>query len=204
MIKKDSRVDEYIAASAPFARPILDHLRQLIHKACPEVEEKMKWSFPHFDYKGVFCSMAGFKEHCAFNFWKANLIPDPHNLFKEGSMRAMGQFGRIRSLKDLPNDRIILQYLKEAMKLNDAGTKRTTRRPTEEEKQDLAIPDELLAALKKNKKAKETFDRFTYSHRKEYTEWINEAKTEATRNKRIETTIEWLSEGKARNWKYQK
>ena len=204
MIKQDPRIDEYIAASALFAQPILKHLRELIHKACPDVEEKMKWSFPHFDYKGVFCSMAAFKEHCAFNFWKANLIPDPRNLFKEGSMRAMGQFGRITSLKDLPDDSIILQYLKEAMKLNDAGTKRTTRRPTEKEKKDLAIPDELIAALEKNKKAKETFDSFTYSHRKDYVDWIREAKTEVTRNKRVETTVEWLAQGKARNWKYQR
>jgi uncharacterized protein YdeI (YjbR/CyaY-like superfamily) len=204
MEQKDVRIDEYIAGSAPFAQPVLNHLRKLIHEACPDVAEKIKWSFPHFDYKGVFCSMAAFKEHCAFNFWKANLIPDPHNLLKENSMRAMGQFGRIKSLKDLPDDLIILQYLKEAMKLNETGIKSTWRKSTEQEKKELAIPDELIAALKKNKKAKETFDRFTYSHRKEYVEWIREAKTEATRIKRVETSVEWLSEGKTRNWKYQR
>jgi len=204
MKNKDPRIDEYIATSAPFAQPVLNHLRKLIHQACPAVEEKMKWSFPHFDYKGVFCSMASFKEHCAFNFWKAKLIPDPHNLLKENSMRAMGQFGKIKSLNDLPDDKIILQYLIEAMKLNESGIKVTSGRPPEKEKKELKVPEELIRGLQKNKKALETFEKFTYSHKKEYVQWIAEAKTDVTRKKRVETAIEWMAEGKGRNWKYQR
>ena len=200
---KDPRIDQYISASADFAKPVLNHLRKLVHEACPDVEEKMKWSFPHFDNKGVYVSMAGFQEHCAFSFWKAKLMADPHKLLGEKGETAMGHFGRIRSLKDLPSDKILLEYLLEAKRLNDEGKKITPKKPTEKEKKELVVPDELMAALKKEKKALATFETFTYSHRKEYIEWINEAKTDATRDKRIATAVGWMAEGKSRNWKYK-
>ena len=200
---KDSRIDQYIADSADFAKPVLNHLRALVHQACPEAEEKLKWGFPHFDYKGVYTSMAAFKEHCAFNFWKVKLMTDPHRLFGEKEERAMGNFGRIRSLSDLPPDEVLMEYLLEAKKLNDQGVKNTPKKVTEQEKTELRVPADLQASLDQNLAAQVFFDKFSYSQRKEYILWINEAKTQPTREKRIATTVEWVSEGKTRNWKYQ-
>jgi uncharacterized protein YdeI (YjbR/CyaY-like superfamily) len=200
---KNDAIDQYIEKSAPFAIPILVHLRELVHRACPEAEEKLKWGFPHFDYKGVYTSMAAFKEHCAFNFWKAKLMPDPLGLLGEKEEKAMGHFGRIRSLEDLPPDEILLEYLLRAKELNDLGVKVTPKKPSEKEKQELEVPGDLQAALKGNLAAQVFFDKFPYSHRKEYIMWINEAKTGATREKRIATTVEWVAEGKGRNWKYK-
>jgi uncharacterized protein YdeI (YjbR/CyaY-like superfamily) len=207
MGKKDQRVDGYIAKSADFAKPILTHLRKLIHDTCPTVEETIKWSFPHFEYKGptdrsprVLCSMASFKQHCAFGFWYAERGPMSGN---SQAGEAMGQYGRITSLADLPKEKELVKQIKEAIKLHDAGVKpRTVARTTE--KKELEIPDYFLAALKKNKKALATFDQFAYSKKKEYLEWVTEAKTDDTRKKRLDTAVEWMSEGKARNWKYQK
>jgi len=200
MPKIDKRVDAYIAKARPFAQPVLKHLRELVHKACPEVEETIKWGFPNFDYKGVFCSMAGFKEHCAFNFWKQSLLKDPHKIF--GVKESMGHLGRIESLKDLPADKIMVEYLKEAVELNDKGVKRELKPKVAPNSKELVIPDYLTKALSKNKKANTTFSSFSYSHRKEYVEWITEAKTDETRGKRLKQAIEWMAEGKSRNWKY--
>ncbi|MCD6067909.1 MAG: hypothetical protein K0S33_2735 [Bacteroidetes bacterium] len=203
MPTKDKRIDAYITNAETFAKPILTHLRALVHKACPEVEETMKWSFPHFDYKGsVMCSMASFKQHCAFSFWKAALMKDADKLVGMAKTEeAMGHLGRITSLKDLPSDKIMLDYIKDAMKLNEAGIKTPGRKKTDVA-QELEIPDFLTAALKKNKKAKATFDAFSYSNKKEYVVWLADAKTEATREKRLADAIEWMSEGKIRHWKY--
>jgi len=200
---KDNRIDQYIEGSAEFAKPVLNHLRTLVHRACPDVEEKIKWGFPHFDYKGVYTSMAAFKEHCAFNFWKVKLMSDPHKLFGERDERAMGNFGRIRTLHDLPSDEILMEYLLEARKLNAQGVKVTPKKPSEKEKTALVVPDDLQSALDKNMAALVFFDKFSYSQRKEYIMWINEAKTDDTRLKRIATTVEWVAEGKTRNWKYK-
>jgi uncharacterized protein YdeI (YjbR/CyaY-like superfamily) len=192
----DPRVDAYIERSAEFAKPILTHIRKLVHKACPDITETMKWSFPHFDHKGTICSMASFKQHCAFGFWKQSLMEK--DAFP-AQKTAMGSFGRITSLNDLPGDKVMIELLHHAVELNEKGIK-VAKKPVE--RKELVVPDDLQAALKKDKKANAAFEAFTYSHRKEYIEWITEAKTEATRNKRLATTIEWLSEGKSRNWKY--
>jgi len=203
MAKKDKRIDAYIANSADFAKPILTYFRELVHKACPEVEETMKWSFPHFDYKGVMCSMASFKQHCAIGFWKASLFSNGRDLVaKAKSEEAMGHMGRITSLKDLPKDSVLIGYIKEAMKLNEAGIKLSPK--TKAATSELEVPDYFMAALKKNKAALKTFEGFSNSNRKEYVSWVTEAKTEDTRIKRLETSIEWMSEGKQRNWKYLK
>ena len=196
---KDKRVDAYIAKSAPFAKPILQHIREIVHEGCPEVEETMKWSFPHFMYKGMLCSVASFKEHCAFGFWKGSLLLDS----RQKSGDAMGQFGRITSTKELPSKKVLVAYVKKARELNDAGVK-VNRPPRTKEKKDLVVPDYFLAAIKKNKKALTTFDAFPYSKKKDYVDWVTEAKTDETRNRRLQTTVEWLAEGKARNWKYEK
>ncbi|MBI3193488.1 MAG: YdeI/OmpD-associated family protein [Ignavibacteriae bacterium] len=203
MATKDKRVDDYIAKSADFAKPILTHLRELVHKACPDVEETMKWSFPHFDYKGMMCSMASFKQHCVFGFWKASLMKDKSLIENAKSEVAMGHLGRITSLKDLPSDKVLISYIKEAAKLNDDGVK-FPQKPKSSEKKELVVPDYFLAEIKKNKKAFQTFEGFSYSHKKEYVEWITEAKTESTRDKRMISAIEMMREGKSRNWKYMK
>ncbi|MCK6617578.1 MAG: YdeI/OmpD-associated family protein [Cyclobacteriaceae bacterium] len=205
MGKKDKRIDAYIARAQPFAKPVLRHLRALVHTACPAVNESIKWSFPSFDYQGPLCSMAAFKQHVAFGFWKANLLKDPgnylHPMKSEGGT-AMGNFGRITSLNDLPNDKIILNFIKQAVELNEAGVKLPAQRKTP--KKAIKPPAYFLTALTKNKKALQTFSSFSPSHKREYLEWITEAKTEATREKRLAQAIEWMAEGKPRNWKYMR
>ena len=200
MGKRDPRVDQYIEKSKDFAKPILIHFRELVHKNCPQAEETIKWGFPNFEYKGPFCSMAAFKEHCAIGFWKASLMKDGDKL-KENQGSAMGHLGKIETLKDLPTDKVISAYLKEAIKLNEEGKKLPPRKPTE--KKELPVPKDLSAALNKNKEAKITFEKFSPSHKKEYIDWINDAKTDVTKQKRLATTIDQLKEGKTRMWKYQ-
>ena len=200
---KNKQIDAYIAKSADFAKPILTHLRELVHKACPDVEEVMKWSFPNFDYKGVFCSMAAFKEHCSFGFWKASLMKDPKKILQVAERGGMGNFDRITSLKDLPSDKILLGFIKQAVELNDKGVKRPVT-VTKKGSKTIDTPDYFAKALKKNKVAEKIFEELAYSHRKEYIQWFEEAKTGETRNKRITQAIEWIAEGKGRNWKYQK
>ncbi len=201
MATKNPRVDAYIAKSANFARPILTHLRKLVHAACPAVEERMKWSFPHFDYKGMLCSMAAFTKHCAFGFWKGELIvgKGPGGAQGEG----MGHFGRITALSNLPPDKVLLGYIQEAVRLNDEGIKKPA--PIKPKvKKELVVPEDLTAALKRNKKALATFKQFSPSHKWEYVEWITEAKRDETRTQRLATAVQWMAEGKSRNWKYAK
>ena len=198
MATKDPRVDAYIAKSADFAKPILKHLRKIVHTGCPQVVETIKWSMPHFDYKGMMSGMGAFKEHCVFGFWKAELILDRD---KTAEKTAMGSFGCIKSLADLPSDKTLIGYVKKAAALNDAGIKapwQTKRK----KKAPFTVPDYFTAALKKNAKARKTFADFSPSHRREYVEWVGEAKREETRQQRLAKSIEWLSEGKPRNWKY--
>ena len=203
MGKKDKRIDAYINKSEDFAKPILRHLRSIVHRACPDVEETMKWSFPHFDYRGVMCSMAAFKAHCVFGFWKAPLMKDPEKVMnKTGAGEAMGHFGRITSLADLPKESILISYVKEAAKLNDERVK-VEKKPKPPRK-DLNVPSFFLETLKKNKKALETFNNFSPSAKREYVDWVTEAKTEETRMRRLKTAVEWMSERKQRNWKYMK
>ena len=198
MGKTDPRVDRYIAKAADFAQPILTHLRRVVHAACPGVEETMKWSAPHFDYKGeMMCGMAAFKAHCAFGFWKSSLVLDGPS-----ATDAMGQFGRITSIRDLPPARTIAAYVKKAAKLNDEGIK-VGRKPAAAKKP-VRVPADFAAALKQRPAARKAFDAFSPSHRREYIEWVTEAKTEATRQKRVATALEWLAEGKSRNWKYER
>jgi len=200
MGKKDKRVDAYIAEAADFAKPVLKHLRELVHSACPEVEETIKWKFPTFMHKGMLCGMAAFKQHCTFGFWKHTLIIDRHSASNR-TEEAMGQMGRITSLQDLPSDKVLIGYIKQAVQLNEQGVK-APRSEKPKTKKKLGIPPILTDALKRNKQAQHTFENFSPSHKREYIEWINEAKRDETRAKRLETTIAWLSQGKPRNWKY--
>ena len=198
MPDKDPRIDAYIEKSADFAKPIMTHLRKLVHKASPKVTENIKWSMPAFEYKGLVCGFAAFKQHCTFGFWKQSLLEQ--GAFSDVKT-AMGSFGRLTSKKDLPSDEVLIKLIQQAVELNENGVKVDKKKPAP--KKELVIPDILTAALKKNKAAQKTFENFPYSCKKEYVEWITEAKTEPTREKRLTQTLEWLAEGKRRNWKYE-
>jgi hypothetical protein len=199
MGKKDPRVDAYIAKSADFARPILIRARAIVHEACPEVEETLKWGMPSFMYEGILCGMAAFKSHASFGFWKSALILDARG---HRADEAMGSFGRLTKLSDLPPKKVLIGYVRKAMELN--RQKVSIPRRTAAKKPPLRMPADLGAALARNRKAREAFAGFSPSHRREYVEWISEAKTAPTRGRRIATTLEWAAQGKPRNWKYER
>lgn len=194
---KDKRVDAYIDAAPEFAQPILAELRERVHAANPAVVEDLKWGAPHFTYKGkLYAGMSAFKAHCAFGFWHPLMRPN------DTSLEGMGQFGRIASLADLPSKGAFTKLARQAKKLADDGVKapakaRAAPRP-------VVVPPALSAALKKNGKARATFEGFSPSHRREYADWVADAKADATRDRRVAQAIEWLAEGKSRHWKYQK
>ena len=200
MAKRDPRIDAYIAKAAPFAQPILTYLRDVVHAGCPDVVETMKWSSPFFEYEGTLCMMAAFKEHCRFGFWKGNLVLDGETL---GLDVTVGGQGRITAVSDLPPRRTLLKLVKKAAELNAGGVKVAKKKAP---KADVAVPDDLSAALgqRKHAKARAAFDAFSPSHRREYVQWISEAKSDATRRKRLEQTLLQLAEGKSRHWKYQR
>ena len=204
MGEKDPRIDAYIAKSPDFAAPILKYIRALVHEACPGVGETIKWSTPTFDYHGIMCGMAAFKEYCTLGFWKAPLLKlDGRTLTKSGEMESgVNQFGRLTTVKDLPARSKLIKLVKEAAKLNEQGialpkAPRTAPKAVE-------VPPDLAKALRADPKARAAFDAFPPSHRREYVEWLVEAKTEETRQRRLGTAIEWIGEGKSRNWKYMR
>lgn len=203
MSHTDPRIDAYIVKSASFAIPILEYLRALVHETCPEVKETMKWSFPHFEYKGsILCSMASFKQHCAFGFWLESRLSDPHNLLTvNGERVGMGSLGKIAKIEDLPAEEHLKGLILEVMRLIDSGVKPKKDNKPQETKE-LVIPDYVTEALAGNAAAKKVFEGFSYSNKKEYVQWFEDAKTESTREKRIAQALEWLAEGKVRNWKY--
>ena len=194
---RNPRVDAYVAKQAEFARPILTHIREVVHAACPKVEEDIKWGAPFFMYHGTMCQMAAFKQHVAFGFWKGALVVGRSSGDDD---RAAGQFGRITSVKDLPSKTELTRYIKKAMQINEEGVsvpKAKKARPA------LPVPAELSAALAKNKKARAAFEAFSPSHQRDYSEWIGEAKREETKAARVAQAVEWIAEGKPRHWKYQ-
>jgi hypothetical protein len=201
MQSTNKAVDAYIAKAQPFAQPVLSHLRKLIHQACPEVKETIKWGMPSFEYKGLMCGFAAFKQHCSFNLWKAALLKDVAVL--NAGTTGMGILGKITSLKDLPKDKQIIGWVKEHMVLNEQGVKLPAKAPRKTVRKALVIPDYWMKALGENKKALAVFEAFSYSHRKEYVEWIVEAKRPETRQKRMDQALAWLAEGKGRNWQYE-
>jgi len=193
MARRDPRVDAYIKRAQPFARPILKHLRKIVHAGCPDCEETIKWRMPFFEHKGPICFMSAFKQHAAFGFWKGKL------LFGDKDEGAMGHFGRLTSISDLPNEKQLTGYVRKAAELNERGVqKKRTPRGT----QKVTVPSDLKSALAKNAKARKTFEDFSYSHKKEYVEWITGAKRDETRKKRLKTAMEWLAQGKPQNWRY--
>lgn len=190
----DPRVDAYLAGVPEFAKPVLEHLRAAVHAACPEVVEDIKWSRPHFMLDGkILGGMSAFKAHCGFGLW--------HTADAEKSSEGMGQFGRIESLKDLPPKAELKKRIQQAAELLRSGAKSPIMDKKPRPK--LEAPDDLLAALKTNAEAKRHFEAFAPSKQRDYVEWIIEAKREETRAKRIAQAVEWLAEGKSRNWKYE-
>ena len=196
-MSRDPRIDAYIERAAPFARPILVHVRALVHEACPQVEETIKWGMPTFMHAGgILCGMAAFRQHASFGFWKHALVVG------EGEPQAgMGSYGKLASVKDLPPKRTLQAHIRKAMKLNEDGVKAPARKSVP--KPPPETPEDLAAALEKNGAAKATFDAFPPSCRREYIEWIDDARRGGTRAKRLVQAIEWMAEGKRRNWKYE-
>ncbi len=193
----DPRIDSYIARRADFARPILAELRKRMHAACPLLEETIKWSHPFFVYRGqLLANMAAFKAHASFGFWARNALATG----REGE--AMGQFGRLTSVADLPPPAAFAGLVHDAMALIDGGKGKASR-PARAPKPAAAVPPALAEALARDAAAAAAFNAFSPSCRREYCDWIDEAKRDETRNKRVAETIGWLREGKKRNWKYE-
>lgn len=199
MANYNKRVDDYIDKAAAFAQPVLLHIRKLVHEACPLINEAVKWSCPHFDYKGPICSMAAFTQYCSLGFWKGSLIPDMEDIIANNAGIA-GQFGKITTVDDLPGDEVLIAFIREAMAINEAGLKvNKVVLP----KSALSIPDYFIALLDEHPEAKEQFEKMSTSQKREYVEWFTAAKSEATKQSRLKTAIEQISEGKTRHWKYK-
>jgi hypothetical protein len=200
---RHASVDAYIAKARPFARPVLKRLRTLVHCACPAVQETLKWGFPHFDYKGMFCSTAAFKEHATFGFWKGALLSKRGTPLGRSTERAMGQFGRIRSIEDLPADRTMLLLIRRAAGLNDSGLKNPVRTPAARKARP-RVPADFRAALSKNTRAMTAYREFSPGHQREYIAWITGAKRTDTRKRRIAIAVTWIAAGRTQNWKYER
>jgi uncharacterized protein YdeI (YjbR/CyaY-like superfamily) len=196
MGRRDPRVDVYIEGSAPFARPILKHLRAVVHAACPEVIEDLKWRMPTFMHHGIMCGMGAFKAHCIFGFWKRSLV------LGGAHENPMSQFGRLTTLADLPSKKVLTAYVKKAARLNEEGVKKP--RPAKAAPKKVVIPKDLAAALARRAAARRSFEQFPPSHKREYVEWIEGAKREETRERRLATAIDQIAAGKPQNWKYMK
>ncbi|MDR6460037.1 uncharacterized protein YdeI (YjbR/CyaY-like superfamily) [Chryseobacterium vietnamense] len=202
MEKYSSKIDAYIEKSQDFAKPILHYIRETVHEFCPDAEETMKWSFPHFIYKGKnLCAMASFKQHCTFGFWLEKEMKTMQEITQNIEKNSMFSLGKIEQVADLPSKPQLKKAIKEAMELTDMGV---TMKKAPPSKIEMEIPDYFQRALEAHPKAKEIFEKASPSFRKEYIAWVTETKTEATRDKRLEQSLEWIAEGKGRNWKYQK
>ncbi len=203
----DPRIDAYLLQAQPFAQPILRHLRKLIHQACPEAEETIKWSRPFFQYRGaILCNIAAFKHHCSFGFWGEEIGA----VLRQAQVLrgdAMGSLGHITSLADLPSDALMLGWIRQAAAFvangeytSPVAARRKVAKPAAAP---LSSPAEFTSALRANRQAASAFASFSRSAQREYVEWIADAKRPQTREKRIATAVEWISQGKQRNWKYQ-
>lgn len=202
MDKYSSQIDTYIEKSQDFAKPILTYIREIVHEFCPDAEETMKWSFPHFTYKGKnLCAMASFKQHCTFGFWLEKEMKTMREITQDIEKTSMFSLGKITKVEDLPSKPQLKKAIKEAMELTDMGVTMKKAAPS---KTEVEIPSYFLSALQEQPKTFDVFEKASPSFRKEYINWITEAKTEATRNKRMEQALVWIAEGKGRNWKYER
>lgn len=197
---KSAKIDNYITEKSPFAQEILSHLREVIHRADPEIVETIKWRQPCFESNGLVCAMAAFKKHVTFSFFKGQLLNDNANIFLPSDNSELASL-KFTSLADIPQNDILTAYIQQAIALNtNSCIKKATAR---KDKNDLIIPDDLAAALATTPSAQSTFNDFSYSKQKDYLDWLTSAKRETTRATRLATTVQWLSEGKARHWKYE-
>lgn len=209
MATHDPRVDAYIARSAEFARPILECVRERVHETCPEVEETIKWGMPTFMHAGaILCSMAAFKRHASFGFWKHALVVGSDSTVQgdaseDEASKGMGSFGRLVSVRDLPQKRQMAAYIRKAMSLNEQRVKVSGVRKAAAPKPMPESPEDFANALRADAKALVTFENLAPSQRRDYLDWILEAKREETRARRVAQAVGWLAEGKSRNWKYQ-
>lgn len=200
MSGKSPRVDEYIGKAAPYAKPILLRLRAIFHEAAPQIEEDIKWGIPAFMHKGIVCNLAAFKQHVSFGFWKGKLMKDPDGLFINKERTQITAI-KLTTVDDIPPVDTLKAYIREAVDLNERGVKLPSAKKNAG-REKLEVPEDLAAALKSNPQASQTYKDFSYTNQKEYLEWITGAKRPETRQKRLTTAIEWMSEGKPRNWKY--
>lgn len=200
MSRRSPRVDAYSREAPEFAQLILEKLRTIFHKASPEISENIKWGVPSFEYKGIVAGMAAFKNHVGFGFMKSPLMKDPHGILRDNACASIMHLN-VRSLSELPTQQVLLPYIKQALELNEAGATVPRKEPSRKER---TLPPALLKELKKNKQAFKIFDEFSPGKRRDYIEWISDAKREETRDRRITTAVEWIAEGKSRNWKYEK
>jgi uncharacterized protein YdeI (YjbR/CyaY-like superfamily) len=199
MTTRDPRIDAYIARAPDYARPILGYVRAAVTGASPKIEETLKWGRPHFLYKGLVCGVSAFKAHCAFGFWRGSLVVRPPSGRSAGGM---GQFGRVTRVADLPSRAAIGKLVRAAMALNDAGVKSPTR-AKRAPRPPARVPADLARGLKADAKARATFAALSPSGKREYVEWLADAKRAETRERRLATTLEWLAAGKSRNWQYE-
>lgn len=203
MAQLNSKVDEYIAKSEGFAKPILEYLRQIIHETCPDAAEDIKWGTPHYSYKGDhLCMIAGFKNHYSFSLYKAEFMKDKEIAESVKAGKKFGYMDKLKSVSELPSKEVLVSFLKEAMTINENGIKK--EKPISDKPKVIETPDYLTEALNANKQAKEVWESKSDSYRKDYLVWIIDAKTDATRQKRIEQSLEWIAEGKGRFWQYAK
>jgi uncharacterized protein YdeI (YjbR/CyaY-like superfamily) len=200
MRNSDPRVDAYIEKAAPFAQPILKHIRAVVHEAVPDVQETIKWNVPSFEHHGIMAGMAAFKTYCHFAFWKSQLLDKQFPaLAKDGE--ALGQLGGIAAVKDFPSRSVLVKVVRAAAKLNEDGVKLPPA-PRDDRSKAVRAPADLLAALRNNPDARHGYESLSPSHKREYIEWITEAKRDETRKRRVATAVEWMAEGRIRNWKY--
>ncbi len=201
MADDSAKVTAYIARAAPFARPILERIRKAVHRGCPDIEERIKWGLPSFEKAGMVCGMAAFKGHATFGFWRGAELPDPEGILKgRGTASFMAE--KLTDVSQLPPDEVLADYVRRAAALNLSGPRKAG--PRKPPKLPPKTPPDLAAALRKAAKARATFESFPPSHKREYVEWIVEAKRPETRAQRVATTIGWLATGKSRNWKYER
>lgn len=204
MSQSSKQVDQYIKNAPEYAQPILVKIRKAFHKGCPELEETIKWGIPYFVCDGMLGGMAAFKKHVGFGFWRSNELDDPAGLFETGTGAKQSMCtAKVHNLKELPTQKVLVDYVRRAVKLNRADSSKPKKK-SPKKKITTRTPADLAALLKKNKPAKVTFDALAPSHKRDYIQWITEAKRDATRQQRLKTTIEWLAEGKRRNWKYER
>jgi uncharacterized protein YdeI (YjbR/CyaY-like superfamily) len=201
------KVDKYIGSAQEFAQPILNHLREIVHKGCPEVEESIKWGMPFFEFRGeIVCCMAAFKKHCRFGFWgkKIRVVLREANV---AGMNGSGWFDRLTHINELPDNKRMIDFIRQAAVMIESGNYTSPiaarNQKAKAKKSTVKMTKEFAAALKKNKKATTGFASFSPSCKREYVEWIADAKRPETRDRRIATAVKWIAEGKQLNWKYQ-